>query len=100
MEGRVQKAIAAVLAFAGLVAGSSADAQSWGVYVGAGSGDYPSYRGYDDNQRQIDYVCSGQRSHALENRLRHEEQEDEIDPDQADRIHDAIDKQEAKQQHE
>jgi len=85
---------------ASLIAAGPAAAQSWGVYVGTGEG-YPRYdRGYDDDDRLARVICSGQRAHMLEDRLRHEIDEDEIDDDDADRIHTAIDHLEDWQRHE
>lgn len=85
---------------ASLVASGSANAQSWGIYVGTGGG-YPGYqRGYDDGDGLARFICSGQRAHMLEDGLRHEVAEDEIDGDDADRIHTAIDRLEDRQRHE
>ncbi|GAA0318120.1 hypothetical protein GCM10009087_30670 [Sphingomonas oligophenolica] len=85
---------------ASLIASGSANAQSWGVYIGTGGG-YPLYnRYYDDDDRLARVICSGQRAHLLEDRLRHEVAEDEIDDDDADRIHNAIDRLEDRQRHE
>ena len=64
-------------------------------YNGYGYG----YGGYGMNGR-VQAICSGQRGIALENRLRHEEREGEIDPYQAGRIHQAIDRLEDQQRHE
>ncbi|WP_296616046.1 histidine kinase [Sphingomonas sp.] len=89
-----------VLLGTSLIASGSANAQSWGVYVGTGGG-YPGYqRGYDDEDGLARFICSGQRAHMLEDRLRHEVAEDEIDGDDADRIHAAIDRLEDRQRHE
>ena len=85
---------------ASLIARGSANAQSWGVYVGSG-GAFPRYdRGYDDDDGLARVICSGQRAHMLEDRLRHEISEDEIDDDDADRIHTAIDRLEDRQRRE
>lgn len=84
----------------GLVTSGSAYAQSWGVYVGTGGGYPRHYRDDDDDDRLAQFICSGQRAHGLEDRLRHEVDEDEIDPDEADRIHGAIDSLEDRQRHE
>lgn len=85
---------------ASLIATGSANAQSWGIYVGTGGG-HPRYsRDYDDDDRLARAICSGQRAHALEVRLSHEVAEDEIDDDDADRIHSAIDRLEDRQRHE
>lgn len=89
-----------VLLGTSLIASGSANAQSWGIYVGTGGG-YPAYqRGYDDEDSLARFICSGQRAHMLEDRLRHEVAEDEIDDDDADRIHAAIDRLEDRQRHE
>ena len=66
--------------------------QSYG-YGRYGDGDY----GMDG---RVQAVCSGQRAYSLENRLRHEEQEGEIDPYAASRIHQAIDRLEDQQRNE
>ena len=85
---------------ASLIAAGPATAQSWGIYVGTG-GDHPRYdRGYRDDDRLARVICSGQRAHMLEDRLRHEVDENEIDDDDADRIHAAIDRLEDRQHHE
>jgi hypothetical protein len=57
------------------------------------------YGGYGVDSR-VQNVCSGQRGYALESRLRHEEREREIDPYEAGRIHQAIDRLEDQQRHE
>lgn len=57
------------------------------------------YRGYGMDG-VAESVCSGQRAHSLEGRLRHEESEREIDPYVAARIHQAIDRLEDQQRHE
>lgn len=57
------------------------------------------YGGYGMGGR-IQAICSGQRGHALEGRLRHEQREGEIDPYSAARIHQAIDRLEDQQRHE
>lgn len=58
--------------------------------------------GYRGNGMEggVQSVCSGQRGYALENRLRHEEREGEIDPYAAGRIHQAIDRLEDQQRRE
>lgn len=93
------RGITSVIALAaGLFAGTTAHAQSWGVYVG--NGGEPGYyrdRGDDGLARA---VCSGERAHRLEARLNHEVDEDEIDGDDADRIHSAIDRLEDRERHE
>lgn len=62
-------------------------------YNGYGYGGYAPNGGFQA-------VCSGQRGYALENRLRHELSEGEIDPYVAGRIHQAIDRVEDQQRHE
>ena len=65
---------------------------------------YNGYNGYRYGgygmEGGVQSVCSGQRGYALENRLRHEEREGEIDPYAAGRIHQAIDRLEDQQRHE
>lgn len=79
----------------------AAQAQSFGLYIGNGPGwgwRPPVYQpAYDWRVRQ---VCSGQRAHQLEARLDHEYREGEIDPYEADRIHQAIDGLERRQAEE
>lgn len=66
-----------------------------------GFSGYPRYaRDYDDDESLTRVICSGQRAHILEGRLRHEVAEDEIDDDDANRIHNAIDRLEDRQRHE
>lgn len=62
-------------------------------YNGYGYGGYRMEGG-------VRAVCSGQRAYALENRLRHELREGEMDPYAAARIHQAIDRLEDQQRHE
>jgi len=70
--------VAMIAVAAGTLASASAGhAQGWGFW----GGDSP-LRG----------VCSGERARGLEARLRHEQRDGDIDPDTADRIHDAIDR--------
>lgn len=92
----MHKTIALMMAASALVS-TSAQAQSWGVWFGA----QPSYgyapRGDDWVVRS---VCSGERAHRLEGRLRHEQNEGEIDPDTAERMHDAIDRLEDRSRNE
>lgn len=85
---------------AGCLLASSASAQSWGVYIGGGDGYPERYRDSDGDRGLFGYICSGQRAHMLEARLRHELDEDEISDGEADRIHGAIDRVEDKQRHE
>ncbi|HET9629601.1 MAG TPA: histidine kinase [Novosphingobium sp.] len=85
----MHKVIGAVaFAAAALTAATSAQAQGWGVWAGS----QPQYYGGGGGGWAERAVCSGQRARGLESRLRHEEQEGEIDPGRADRIHDAIDR--------
>ena len=62
------------------------------------------YNGYGNRgyamENGFQAVCSGQRAYALENRLRHEQQEGEMNPYVAARIHQAIDRLEDQQRHE
>lgn len=95
----MNKAIAFALIAAGLFTGQAAQAQSWGIYVGSDDRHYPAYDPYRDDG-MIRSICSGQRAYSLENKLRHEEYEDEIDPGDARRIHSEIDRLEDKQRHE
>lgn len=85
----MQKAITLAMAAGALASATAAQAQGWGVYIGS----RPTYgyasRGDDWAARS---VCSGERARALEGRLRHEQNEGEIDPATADRMHDAIDR--------
>ena len=96
----MHKALTIVLAGTLMSIGQTAQAQSWGVYIGNGGGYGQPRQYWGGDDRLVRSVCSGQRAYALESRLRHEEVEDEIDPDDARRIHFAIDRLEAKQQHE
>ena len=92
----VAAALCSALAFSG-----AAQAQSWGAYVGNGGGrDYDGPRYGYGGDGQVQAVCSGARAHQLEDRLRHEVDEDEIDNWQADRIHNQIDRLEDRQRHE
>lgn len=98
------RVLLAVLAGTAATVGTAAQAQSWGVYVGNGPG-YGGYRqgwsgGWGGDDRVMRSVCSGERAYRLEDRLRHEEGEDEIDPRTARRIHRAIDRLEDRQRHE
>jgi hypothetical protein len=96
----MRKICSGIAVVAGLVASGTANAQSWGVYVGTG-GSYPAqYRYYDGDEGYGRTVCSGEQAHGLEARLRHEVGEGEIDPGQADRIHDSIDRLEDRARHE
>lgn len=63
---------------------------------------YPQPYGYNGYGygNGLQAICSGQRGYALERRLRHEQQEGEIDPYTAHRIHQAIDRLEDRQRHE
>lgn len=85
----MKMAVALMLAAGALSSASTAQAQSWGVWFGS----WPQYA-YAP-QRNGDWavraVCTGERARGLESRLRHEQEEGEIDPRTADRMHDAID---------
>lgn len=94
------KFVSVVLLGLGLVTGGSVHAQSWGVYIGNGGGYPRHYRDNDDDDGLARAICSGARARELEDRLRHEVDEEEIDYDDADRIHGAIDRLEDKQRHE
>lgn len=74
----------------------TAHAQGWGFSFSYGSPAQPDWQA----QRRVDWVCSGQRARQLEGRLRHEVDEGDIDPDTADRMHEAIDGLERAQQQE
>lgn len=91
---------AVMLVGAVLAMGTAAQAQSWGVYIGNGPGYGPPRHGWGGDDRMVRSVCSGERAYRLEDRLRHEEDEDEIDPREARRIHGTIDRLEDRQRHE
>ncbi|NKJ44453.1 histidine kinase [Novosphingobium sp. SG720] len=106
----VRMAALAAVAMVGVGIGGAAglaQAQAWNGY-GQGYGGYgQGYgSGYDRGgdywraKRKADYVCSGQRAHALEARLAQEVNQGDIDPRRADRIHDAIDQLEGRQRYE
>lgn len=78
---------------------SPAAAQYYPQPYGYNGYGYGRYGGYGMDGR-VQTVCSGQRAHALEGRLRHEEREGEIDPYAAARIHQAIDRLEGQQRQE
>lgn len=92
------KIISAAALGAAAFISSPAGAQPWGAYVGGGGGYYHPRSYWMDNLVQS--VCSGQRAHTLESRLRHEESEGEIDPYSAARLHQSIDRLENQQRHE
>jgi hypothetical protein len=100
MRQMLQVALAGVA----LVVSGSANAQDWGSSYG--SSGYGYERGYGsgyydrDDDRTARTICSGQRAHGLEARLRHERDEGEIDGDTARRIHATIDRLEDRQRHE
>jgi hypothetical protein len=96
----MHKVIAAILIGSGLMMGQAAQAQSWGGHFGNGESYEGPYRHFDQDDGLVRSVCSGSRAYALESRLRHEEDEDEIDEDTARRIHWAIDRLEDRQRHE
>lgn len=96
----MRKLLAMAILGAGLMASGPASAQGWGVWFGGGNGNFGYHRPPDDDEGPARAVCSGWRAHALEDRLRHEVEEDDIDPDTAGRIHGAIDRLEDRQRHE
>lgn len=96
----MRKFVSVMLFGAGFLVAGSANAQSWGVYIGNGGGHPRYYRDRDDDDGLARYICSGQRARGLEDHLRHEVDEEEIDYDDADRIHGAIDRLEDRQHHE
>lgn len=62
---------------------------------------YPRPYGYGYGMEGgVQNICSGQRAYALENRLRHEQSEGDMDPYTAARIHQSIDRLEDQQRHE
>lgn len=85
---------------AGLMMAGSAQAQSWGVYIGNSAPPYAAGWQDDGTERMMRFICSGQRAQGLENRLDHEVDEGDIDPGTANRIHAAIDGLEGRQRHE
>ncbi len=101
----MHRILAIMLVGTGMVTSPAASAQSWSGYYGnhAERGHYQSIddddEGYGDDGR-LRAVCSGQRAHGLEATLRHEEQEDEIDREDARRIHSTIDRLEDRQRQE
>jgi len=89
----------AILLAAGILVSQAANAQSRDGYGGYGQ----RYGGYDRPgywNNGANGVCSGQRAHSLEAKLRHEYSENEIDGRTAERINRQIDKLERKQNHE
>ena len=94
----MQKVIAMVLAAGALASASTAQAQNWSIQFGSRSAF--GYAPRDDGERVFRSVCSGDRARGLEGRLRHEQNEGEIDPDTADRMHDAIDRLEGRSRNE
>ena len=102
---RDMKMLRIALAGVALVAGGAANAQGWGQSYGPTYGDMRGYGGGyddrdDDGDRDASYICSGERAERLEQRLRHERDEGEIDRDTARRIHATIDRLEDRQRHE
>ena len=73
-----------------LATAPAAGAQSWGGRAPGWGWHGPRYQPAGD--WRVRQVCSGERAHDLEARLRREWQEHEIDPRQAERIHREIDK--------
>ncbi len=98
MQLNTRKAMALLLAAGTLASASAGHAQSWGVWVGSQPGYGYGWR--NDGDWALRSVCSGERARGLESRLRHEEQEGDIDPGAADRIHDAIDRLEDRSRNE
>ncbi|KPF54766.1 hypothetical protein IP65_08815 [Novosphingobium sp. AAP1] len=104
---RIAAIMAAALTIGGTAA-QTAQAQAWGGYnqgyggQGYGGGYGRGYYGGDGDRQggRMAFICSGQRAHGLEARLRHEVDEGDIDPRQAGRIHDAIDDLEGRQRNE
>lgn len=100
----MRKLLISLVAAAGTTLAAAAPAaaqyypQSYG-YNGYGYGGYRGYAGYGMDTR-VQSVCSGQRAIALENRLRHEQREGEMNPYAAARIHQAIDQLEDQQRRE
>lgn len=98
-------ASAAAVAFS-VVLPAPASAQTYGgITLSFGSNEHRWYphdgRYYDEDDDGLTrLICSGWRADQLEGRLDHEVAEDEIDEDDADRIHGAIDRLEAQQRHE
>jgi len=95
----MRKLIVSIVTIGALASASTAQAQGWGLWFGS----RPIYNGYAqpaDDDGWARSVCSGQRGHMMEDRLRHEVEEGEIDLDFADRMHTAIDKLEDKARHE
>lgn len=94
------KALLAIALAASALAAPAAQAQSFGLSIRTGPAwgwQRPAYRPVD---WRADQVCSGERARRLEARLDHEYREREIDPYQADRIHEAIDGLERRQAEE
>lgn len=95
--------LGSAIAALGLSLGGAAHAQSWSVQLGYGPAyGRPMQADWQDWQfrRTVDAVCSGRRAGMLEQRLRHEVDEGDLDPDTAGSIHDAIDRLEDHQRHE
>lgn len=100
----IRTTLAAMAALGGLAAAATpATAQvSWGARVDIGTPRPAAYYGYDRGYRgdAMRYtICSGARAHQLEDRLRHEVREGDIDGWQARRIHQAIDRNERDQRY-
>ncbi|MEO0030321.1 MAG: hypothetical protein RIS94_79 [Pseudomonadota bacterium] len=89
---------------ASLLAGGAAQAQAWrndGGYGGGYGGYGNSWEARRDYQNRVmDNVCSGQRGFALEQRLRREVSEGDLDPRTAERIHARIDRIQDRERHE
>ncbi|MDE2563929.1 MAG: histidine kinase [Sphingomonadales bacterium] len=101
----IRTTLTAVAALGGLVltATPAAAQVSWGARVAVGAPGRAAYYGYDrgyrGGDRMRDFVCSGARAHQLEDKLRHEVGEGDIDRWQARRIHQAIDRTERDQRY-
>ena len=94
--------LGAIVMVAGLMASGTVQAQSWGIYLGNNTPPqaYAMRWRPDDGERMMDFICSGQRAHVLEERLRDEVDGDEIADNTADRMHEAIDRLENRQRRE
>lgn len=86
----MRRQLALAAAAGALALSSSAQAQGWGIWFGTRSTYGYAARGGDE--WAVRAVCSGERARRLEGRVRHEEEEGELDPRTADRMHDAIDR--------
>lgn len=94
----MRKFVSAALLGAGLLVSAPATPQDWSPY-GGDNHDH-DYRGDDDEDELAQTICSGDRAQELEERLRHQEDEEEMDGREVDRIHRAIDRLEDRQHRE